>query len=150
MNYQEYQQYIPQDFNDNSRVWIYQCNRMVGMGEALQIEPMLEDFVANWKSHGAAVKGFANLLFGQFIIIMADETQSTVGGCSTDSSVRVIKQIEQDLKVEMFNRQTLALVVKDKIQMLPLTQINYAIENGEPKTSSGRQEYMENIINRFI
>jgi xylose isomerase len=26
----------------------------------------------------------------------------------------------------------------------------YAIENGEPKTISGRQEYMENIINRYI
>jgi hypothetical protein len=130
-NHKEYQQYIPQDFNDNSRVWIYQCNRMLGMGEALQIEPLLEDFVANWKSHSAAVKGYANLLFGQFIIIMADESQSaSVGGCSTDSSVRVIKQIEQDLKVEMFNRQTLALIVKDKIEMLPLAQINYAIENG--------------------
>jgi xylose isomerase len=27
---------------------------------------------------------------------------------------------------------------------------NYAVENGEPKTTSGRQEYLENIINRFI
>ncbi len=27
---------------------------------------------------------------------------------------------------------------------------NYAMENGEPKTISGRQEYMENLINRFI
>ncbi len=27
---------------------------------------------------------------------------------------------------------------------------NYAIENGEPAVSSGRQEYFENIINRFI
>ena len=27
---------------------------------------------------------------------------------------------------------------------------NYAIEHGEPKVISGRQEYMENIINRFI
>jgi xylose isomerase len=26
----------------------------------------------------------------------------------------------------------------------------YAIENGEPKTVSGKQEYLENIINRFI
>lgn len=26
----------------------------------------------------------------------------------------------------------------------------YAIENGEPETRSGRQEYLENIINRFI
>ncbi len=129
MNFKEYQQHIPQDFNDNSRVWIYQCSRMLAMSEALQIEPLLEDFVANWKSHRAAVKGFANVLFGQFIIIMADETQATVGGCSTDSSVRIIKQIEQDLKIDMFNRQNLAFVVKDKIQMLPLAQINYALEN---------------------
>ncbi|MEP7256369.1 MAG: xylose isomerase [Ferruginibacter sp.] len=27
---------------------------------------------------------------------------------------------------------------------------NYAVENGEPKIISGRQEYLENIINRFI
>ena len=27
---------------------------------------------------------------------------------------------------------------------------NYAIENGEPATLSGKQEYLENIINRFI
>jgi xylose isomerase len=27
---------------------------------------------------------------------------------------------------------------------------NYAIENGEPKTASGKQEYLENLINRFI
>lgn len=130
INYNNYQQYIPQNFSDNSKVWVYQCNRILGFGEALQIEPLLEDFTQNWKSHGAAVKGYANLLFGQFIIIMADETQATVGGCSTDSSVRVIKQIEQDFKVEMFNRQTLALIVKDKIQMLPLQQMNYALENG--------------------
>jgi xylose isomerase len=27
---------------------------------------------------------------------------------------------------------------------------NYAITNGEPKTLSGRQEYLENLINRYI
>ena len=26
----------------------------------------------------------------------------------------------------------------------------YAIENGEPAVKSGKQEYLENIINRFI
>jgi xylose isomerase len=26
----------------------------------------------------------------------------------------------------------------------------YAVENGEPATTSGRQEYLENLINRFI
>jgi xylose isomerase len=27
---------------------------------------------------------------------------------------------------------------------------SYAVENGEPAVKSGRQEYLENIINRFI
>lgn len=27
---------------------------------------------------------------------------------------------------------------------------NYAAENGEPKTTSGKQEYLENVINRYI
>ena len=26
----------------------------------------------------------------------------------------------------------------------------FAIDNGEPKTISGKQEYLENLINRFI
>ena len=27
---------------------------------------------------------------------------------------------------------------------------NYAIANGEPKVTSGKQEYIENLINRYI
>jgi xylose isomerase len=27
---------------------------------------------------------------------------------------------------------------------------NFAVENGEPEIRSGKQEYFENIINRFI
>ena len=121
---------VPADFADNSRVWIYQCNRMLMMSEALQVEPMLEDFVANWKSHGAPVKGYANLFFGQFLVIMADESATTVGGCSTDSSVRMVKEIEQRFRVNMFDRLSLAFLVKGKVEMLPVHQLQYGIEKG--------------------
>ena len=124
-----YKEFIPTDFADNSKVWIYQSSRMLSMSEAFEIEPILEDFVEQWKSHGSAVKGFANLFYGQFIVIVADETNCKVGGCSTDSSVRMIKQIEQEFKVEMFNRQSLAFIVKDKVEILPYTQLNYALTN---------------------
>eukprot|EP01035_Chromulina_nebulosa_P046749 gene46749-63326_t len=77
---------IPEDFHDSSRVWIYQASRIFGMAEALQIESILEDFIDNWKTHGTPVKGYANLIFGQFIIFIADETSAGVSGCSTDSS----------------------------------------------------------------
>jgi len=70
----EYAHLIPEDFHPESKVWIYQCSRMFGMIEALKIEDTLNSFVADWKSHGAPVKGFATIFFGRFIVLMADET----------------------------------------------------------------------------
>lgn len=124
-----YQELLPADFAPDSRVWIYQSSRLFFLTEALHIEDLLKNFVANWQSHGEPVKGYGNLFFGQFIVLMADESTTGVGGCSTDSSVRLIKQFEELFKVNMFDRQTLAFLVKDKIQLLPLAQLQYAIDN---------------------
>jgi len=124
-----FQQQLPPDFHDDSRVWIYQSSRMFLISEALEMEDMLQEFVQTWNSHGDAVKGYANLFFGTFIIFMADETATGVSGCSTDSSVRLVKAIENKFKVDMFNRQSLAFIVKDKIEQIPLSQLSYAFEN---------------------
>ena len=125
-----YQSFIPEDFHPSSRVWVYQSSRLFLISEALELESILKNFTDSWLSHGAPVKGYANLLFGQFVVFMADETATGVSGCSTDSSVRVVKEIEERFNVIMFDRQQLAFVVKDKIQLIPLSQFNYAIENG--------------------
>ncbi len=125
----DFQQHIPENFHDDSRVWIYQSSRMFFISEALEMEDMLKDFISNWDSHGVPVKGFANLFFGRFIIILADETATGVSGCSTDKSVRLIKNIEEKFKVDMFNRQSLAFVIKNKIELIPLSQLSYAFEN---------------------
>ncbi len=125
-----YTHLIPADFHPTSRVWVYQSNRMFNIAEALEIEKILTDFTDTWKSHGTPVKGFATLFFGQFIIVMADEEQTGVSGCSTDSSVRAIKSIENQFSVSLFERTTLAFVVKDKIELLPFNQVQYAFENG--------------------
>lgn len=125
----DFTEHLPEDFAGSSRVWIYQSSRLFFISEALEMEDMLNDFAANWKSHGAPVKGFANLFFGRFIVLMADETATGVSGCSTDSSVHLIKSIEEKYKVQMFDRQNLAFIVKDKIEVIPFNQLDYAVEN---------------------
>jgi len=142
MNF-EYKHLIPEDFDPASRVWVYQSSRLFFINEALEIEVVLEGFIENWQSHGAKVKGYANLLFGQFVVLIADETQAGVSGCSTDSSVRIIKAIEERFKVNMFNRENLAFVVKDKIQLLPLSQLKYAVENN---FINGDTIYFNNLV----
>lgn len=126
MNFKEH---IPANFDDASRVWIYQGSRLFLISEALELEEMLNAFVAGWKSHGAPVKGYANLFFGQFIVLMADETFAPVGGCSTDSSVHLIRSIEQKFNVQLLDRQSLAFIIKEKTELLPLSQLEYAVKN---------------------
>ncbi|MFT3946230.1 MAG: hypothetical protein QM763_04575 [Agriterribacter sp.] len=126
----DYQQLLPEDFAPSSRIWIYQANRKFMLSEVLAAEEILNEFVGKWNAHGSPVKGFATIFYGQFVILMADETQTGVSGCSTDSSVRVIKDLEQRFNITLFDRQLLAFIKNDKIELLPLSQIQYAVENG--------------------
>jgi hypothetical protein len=139
----EYKHLLPADFASDSRVWVYQSSRLFFMSEAIQIEDLLNHFVENWKSHGTPVKGFGTMFFGQFIVLMADEQATGVSGCSTDSSVRLIKEIEQLYKVSMFNRQNLAFVRKDNIELLPIGQLQYAVDNG---FLHGDTIYINNLV----
>lgn len=126
----DYKHLLPDDFSPQSRVWVYQCSRQLLLSEALDVDSELEDFCAGWQSHGADVKAYGNLFFGQFLVLMADESAAAVSGCSTDSSVRFVKNMEQKFGVNFFDRTTLAFFKKDKIQLLPLGQLQYAFDNG--------------------
>ena len=60
---------------------------------------------------------------------MADENATGVSGCSTDSSVRLVKEIEKKYNVNLFDRQMLTFYIKEKVELLPVSQLKYAIEN---------------------
>src|SRR4051812_48146998 len=142
MNF-EYKHLLDNNFHADSRVWIYQSNRLFSINEALEIEETLIEFVRQWNSHGTPVKGKAYLFFGQFIILMADETATGVSGCSTDSSVRMIRGMEKEFGVDLFDRLNLAFLKEKKIEVLPMTQVNYALEHG---FISGDTLYFNNTV----
>ena len=127
---QELVKHIPKDFSDDSRVWVYQSSRAFIEREAAEVNEQLYQFYTQWQTHGEPVKGWAKLLFNQFIVFMADESQSAVSGCSTDSSVRVVKSIERQYDVNMFDRMVITFLVNEKAQMLPMNQVQYALEKG--------------------
>lgn len=138
-----FQHLLNKEFHSRSRVWVYQASRLFSLSEAFEVEDILNNFTAEWKSHGIPVKGAGYLFFGQFVVLMADETATNVSGCSTDSSVRIIKEIEQRFSVSMFDRTSLAFIIKDKVQLLPLSQLQYAIDNG---FINGDTLYFNNLV----
>ena len=130
MDSKELRELVPADLADSSRVWIYQSSRPFGEKEILEINDQLHHFYSQWMSHGIAVKGWAKVFFNRYIVIFADETDMPLGGCSMDSSMRVIKSIERQYQLTLFDRLSITFLVKGKIEMLPLNQVQYAIDNG--------------------
>lgn len=121
---------LPTDFSPASRVWIYQSSRPFAGQEEEQINEQLAQFYTQWETHGAPVKGWAGLVYSQFIVVLADETGNNVSGCSTDGMVRIIKSIERQYSVNMFDRMVLTFLVRDKPEMLPMAQVQYALDKG--------------------
>lgn len=102
-------------FSPQSKVWVYQSNRAFTETEANAIQQKLNDFTAQWKAHGHQLAAKATVLYNFFIVITVDEASAGATGCSIDASVRVIKEIEQEYGVDLFNRFNMAYKIDDKI-----------------------------------
>jgi hypothetical protein len=127
---ENYRLLIPSEFPGNSRVWIYQASRPFQSPEAAEIGTRLSRFANQWLSHGAAVHAHGSLLYQQFILLVADESQAGVSGCSTDSSVHLIKTIESSFGVELFNRNQLAFLLEDQVRIISMGQLDQAWASG--------------------
>jgi hypothetical protein len=57
--------------------------------------------------------------------------------------VRFVKQLGEEFQVDFFNRTNLAFFIRDKIQLLPVPQLQYAFENG---FIDGDTLYFNNLV----
>ncbi|HTO15540.1 MAG TPA: hypothetical protein VLZ83_07205 [Edaphocola sp.] len=128
MNQQEIKNLIPEGFDDSSRVWIFQSTRPFTDQQVLEINEQLLHFTAQWVVHGHPVTGWGKLLFNRFIVMMAEEKEEKISGCSSDSMERVIKSIEKQYDCSLFDRLSITFLVKDKPEVLPMNQVQYAID----------------------
>lgn len=83
------------DLPDNSRVWIFPFETALSGAQQATLEKQLTDFVSSWKAHGAPVRGAAELVAGQFLIVAADKDLTHVSGCSIDSLFRAVTSSAQ-------------------------------------------------------
>ncbi|MEJ2883042.1 ABC transporter ATPase [Pedobacter sp. GR22-6] len=102
-------------FSPQSRVWVYQSDRAFSNEEVQSLQKKLNDFALQWKAHGHQLNAKADVRYNYFIIFVVDEASAGVTGCSIDASVRIVKEIEQEYGVDLFNRFNMAYRVDDKI-----------------------------------
>lgn len=95
-------------FSPQSKVWIYQSDRAFTDTEASEIQNILNQFTDQWKAHGHPLHAKGEVLYNYFVVFIVDESAANATGCSIDASVRVVKEIEQKYKVDLFNRFNMA------------------------------------------
>jgi hypothetical protein len=106
---------------NNSRVWIYQSDREFTAPEMQIISCRAEVFINQWTRHGDDLKGSFTLKYNQFLVLAVDESFNDVSGCSIDSSVRFIQQLEKELKLDLMNKMNVTFKDNESVNLVKLS-----------------------------
>jgi hypothetical protein len=121
-------------FNDlpkNSKIWIYQADRELSNEEVKKIKNKIESFLKNWQSHGKDLVASYKIAYNQFIILAVDEDKTKSSGCSVDASVALIKELEQDLQVNFFDRMKVTFKYNENINTINLVDFKHYVSKGK-------------------
>jgi hypothetical protein len=115
----------------HSRVWIYQSNRKFTTQEVEFITEKAILFTNQWTKHGSDLQGSFVIKYNQFLILAVDEGFNNVSGCSIDSSVRFVKELEKFMGVDMMNKMNISFKDDDHINIVTISDFKEFIKSNK-------------------
>ena len=147
--------FIPySEIANTSRVWIYQSDRSLSDNEVVFIQHKLLSFCNNWKSHKEHLISSYKVLHNRFIILLVDEQKKDASGCSIDSSVNFIKEIEAEFSIDLFNRTKIAFKQDGEIVTLSISEFKKVVQadtvvfNNLVATKADFEEKWETLVSK--
>jgi len=129
--------YIPfEKLPPHSRIWIYQADRVFSSDEERIISESLMGLCSSWEAHGNALRTSFRIEYHRFAILAVDESLAGTSGCSIDASVRILKQLGNQLKIDFFDRSLVAFLENEKVQSYSLAQLRSLFESGHLRAAS--------------
>lgn len=116
---------------DSARLWVYQASRILNDDEQQLIQQSAQHFIDQWAAHGQGLKASFMLEDAYFLIILVDESYAGASGCSIDSSVGLVRKLEQQLNVSFLDRGVIAIKNGEEIELLPLSAVKSSIAEGK-------------------
>ncbi|MBC7487842.1 MAG: hypothetical protein H7282_13950 [Cytophagaceae bacterium] len=117
----------------SARAWVYTANRILTPAESNLLMERLTPFLTEWSSHGTPLKASVQILDQSVVVIAVENGFEAASGCSIDKSVRILKDLEQELTVSMFDR--LQILYKKEAsaaaEVLPLPLFKDKLAAGE-------------------
>ena len=113
------------------RVLIYPASRPLAAKEAKVITEKLYDFLAGWAAHGKPLSSSFKIEKNQFIIITVDEEKETASGCSIDSLNGLMREIDSEFQLGLFDRMKASYMQNGEVKTMKLQDFKQALRNGE-------------------
>ena len=130
--------------SEESRVWIYQSNRTLSPSEIIEIEAKIKDFLNSWTAHGSDLQASFLIKYNRFIVISLNESFNIATGCSIDSSVRFIQDLEKLYDVSLLDKMNVSYRHGEFIAYKPLIEFKKMIKN---RSISKKTIVFNNLIN---
>ena len=115
---------------NNARVWVYQANRPLTESEVKTIEESLQPALREWAAHGQPLLASAQVINNRFVVVGVDEGYNLPSGCSIDASVRIMRQIGQQLSIDFLDRSAAIRLADGSVQTFGLPAIKDAVADG--------------------
>ena len=90
--------------NPSSRMWFYGLTQPLSEAQSAELVQLMDEFVSQWKAHGAQLAAAYQWINHQFLFIAVDEGQQQATGCSIDKSVHLLQEFGAKHSVDFFNR----------------------------------------------
>lgn len=137
-----------------ARVWIYQSNRELTTAEIDEISTRLASFCNDWSAHGVGLKSSFRILHNRFVVIAVDEGHNMATGCSIDSSVNQIKQLEQAYGLNFMDRTQVAFLANNEVFVESLSNIPSKVNEGvisqETKTFNNLVQTVDSFDSEWV
>lgn len=80
-----------------ARVWVFASDRALSGAEKTTLMEAVDEFLDQWKAHGAPLTSARELRDDRFLVIGVDPTAEQASGCSIDGLFRGLRSLEQTL-----------------------------------------------------
>lgn len=113
------------------RVIIYPASRPFETKEAKAITEKLFDFLATWAAHGKPLDSSFKIEKNQFIVVCVDEEKEMASGCSIDTLGKIMREIDEQYQLGLFDRMKASFVHNGEVKTLKLQEFKAQLRSGE-------------------
>ena len=137
--------YIPfEDLPGDSKIWIYQANRKLSDDEVAEITEATQEFVENWSAHGTSLEASFIVKYNRFIILAINQEVHPATGCSIDSSVQFIQNLEAKYQIDLLDKMNVTYKTGEFIAFKTLIEFKQLAKS---KSVSENTIVFNNLVN---